>query len=171
MRAFQHLWVYLATSTANGLTDDVLAGMRADGHECYDFRASGRGPTKIFDPAREVWTPEAYIEALTSPIACQQFNADCHALCAADCVVLLLPCGNDAHAEAGFAHGKNIPVITYLGEGFRPGLMHQFFGNFVTDIPGLLFALSQVVPRDAVATGDIMDSALNPFPLPSSKWA
>jgi len=171
LRAFQHLRVYLASSSKNTLVDGVLAAMRAAGHEVYDFRTSGRGPANIFDPAREVWPPDDYVAALTAPIARTQYNADLAALVAADCVVLVTPCGNDAHAEAGFAHGRNVPVITYLGEGFRPGLMHKFFGNFVATIPDLLFALTFVVPRDAAATGDITASALDPFPIPSSRWA
>jgi hypothetical protein len=87
-------------------------------------------------------------------------------------VVLLTPCGNDAHAEAGYAHGQNVPTIVYLGEGFRPGLMHRFFNGFVATIPDLRFALSMVVPRDAGKTGDLTTPELNPFPLPSSRrWA
>ena len=154
--------IYLATSAGNHLTDDVLAGMRAKGHEVYDFR---RGTTKIFDPDRKIWTPDDYLKALTSWDAFAQFNADLAALDAADAVVLLTPCGNDAHAEAGYAHGCNVPVIVYLGEGFRPGLMAKFFNGFVANLPDLLSALSYgVVPRDAARTGDLTASDLDQFP-------
>jgi site-specific DNA-methyltransferase (adenine-specific) len=117
-------------TSRNMLLDDLLAAVRGDGHEAYDFRASGRGPRQIF-PAREVWKPEAYVEAIMGSVAQAQFAADLAALDACDCVILLTPCGNDAHAEAGYAHGRNIPVIVYLGEGFRPGLLHRFFNGFV----------------------------------------
>jgi hypothetical protein len=171
LRAFLTLKLYVASSSRNTLIDDVIAAVRSDGHEAYDFRASGRGPTKIFDPAREVWTPKAYIEAITDSRAQAQFAADRATLDACDCVVLLTPCGNDAHAEAGYAHGRNVPVLVYLGEGFRPGLMCRFFNGFVATIPDLLFALSQVVPRDAARTGDLTAAEIDPFPLPSSRWA
>jgi hypothetical protein len=167
LRAFHHLRIYIASSSRNTLIDEVLAAVRGDGHEAYDFRASGR---EIF-PAREIWTPETYVEAITQPIAQVQFAADLAALDSADCVVLLAPSGADAHAEAGYARGKNIPVIVYLGEGFRPGLMHKFFSGYVATIPDLLFALSQVVPRDAARTGNLTATELNPFPLPSSRFA
>jgi hypothetical protein len=170
MRPFRRLKIYLATSTNNALIDAVLAGVRADDHECYDFRASGRGPTKIFDPERKIWTPDDYVAALASPIAYRQYNADYAALTACDCTILLTPAGNDAHSEAGFARGQNIPVIVFLGEGFKPGLMHRFFNGFVSDIPGLRLSLSQVVPRDAAATGDA-SSVASPFPIPSSRYA
>jgi hypothetical protein len=154
MRPFP-LRLYWATTTKHPLLDRLLAETRAAAFAGYDFRASGRGPAKIFNPDREVWTPADYITALASPIPRQQYAADRAALDACDCVVLLTPCGNDAHSEAGYAHGRNIPVIVYLGAGFRPGLMHKFFNGFVADIPGLLSSLSRVVPRDAAATGDV----------------
>ena len=86
-------------------------------------------------------------------------------------MVPLAPCGNDAHAEAGYAHGRNVPVIVYLGEGFKPGLMARFFNGFVATVPDLLFALLCVVPRDAAATGNLTANDLNPFPIPSSRYA
>jgi hypothetical protein len=170
MRTFQRLRLYVASSYHNTQLDDLLAAVRGDGHEIYDFRASMRGPTQIF-PARESWTPEAYVDAITNPIAQTQFAADLAALNAADCVILATPCGNDAHCEAGYAHGRNTPVIVHLGEGFRPGLMHRLSNGFTADIPSLLFALTQIVPRDAALTGDLTAPELNPFPLPSSRYA
>jgi hypothetical protein len=165
MRAFHHLKLYLATSSRNPLIDELLAAVRSGGHEAYDFRASGR---EIFDPARELRAPKTYVEAITQPIAQGQFAADLAALESADCVVLLAPCGNDAHAEAGYARGKNIPVLVFLGPGFRPGLMHRFFCGFTATIPDLLFALSQVVPRDAARTGNLTAPELDPFALPAA---
>jgi nucleoside 2-deoxyribosyltransferase len=169
-RAFQSLRIYLASSSRNTLIDDVLAAVRGAGHEAYDFRASGRGPAQIFPP-REIWKPESYVEAIMGSVARAQFCADVRALNSCDCTVLLTPCGNDAHTEAGYAHGQNIPTIVYLGEEFRPGLMHRFFNGFVATIPDLLHALTQVTPRDAVKTGDLTPPALDAFPLPSSRWA
>jgi hypothetical protein len=170
MRIFQRLRIYAASSHANPMLDDLLAAVRGDGHEVYDFRASGRGPTRIF-PAYEAWTPEAYVDAIMNPIAQTQFAADLAALKACDCVILITPCGNDAHAEAGYAHGRNTPVIVHLSEGFRPGLMHRLSNGFTADIPSLLFALTRIVPRDATATGDLTAPDLNPLPLPSSRYA
>src|SRR5215831_7912820 len=131
MRPFP-LQLYWATTTKHPLLDRLLAETRAAAFAGYDFRGSGRGPAKIFNPDREVWTPADYITALASPIARQQYAADRAALDACDCVVLLTPSGNDAHSEAGYAHGRNIPVVVYLGEGFKPGLMDKFFNGFVT---------------------------------------
>ena len=154
--------IYLATSTNNRLIDNVLAAMRAQGHEVYDFR---RGETKIFDPDRKTWTPADFNKALTAPVANRQFHADRAALDACDCVVLLTPCGNDAHAEAGYAHGQNVPVIVFLGEGFKPGLMARFFNGFVATERDLFFALSCVVSRDAAATSDLTASARGLDPI------
>ena len=171
LRAFQNLRIYLATSTKNLFIDDVLTAMREAGHEVYDFRASGRGPANIFDPTRKVWTAADYVAALASSIADQQYRADKAALDACDCVVLLGPCGNDAHSEAGYAYGHNIPVVVFLNPVIKPGLMDKFYNGFVTNTDELLFALSCVVPHDAEKTGDITANALDHWPIPSSRFA
>jgi hypothetical protein len=158
-RAYYNLRIYFATSASNHLFDDLLAQTRAAGHTAYDFRASGRGP--FFDTALN---SAEYVTALRRPAADVQFNANRRAIDECDCLVLLTPCGNDAHNEAGYAHGRNIPVIVYLAAGFRAGLMHKFFNGFVDSIPDLLWALTHVVSRDAAATRDITSSALDPFP-------
>jgi len=157
--------IYLASSWRNALYPDVLTALRAAGHEVYDFRASGRTPTNIFDPKRTSWSLTDYAAALASPAAAQQFAADKTALDACDVVVLLLPCGCDAHIEAGYARGRGTPVIVYLGEGFAPGLMHKLCDEFVADIPGLLASLWRVAPRDAAATGEGTPPALRSRPL------
>jgi nucleoside 2-deoxyribosyltransferase len=167
LRAFNSLKIYLASSSRNILIDDVIVALRAQ-HEVYDFRAAGR---EIFDPTREIWTPEDYVEALTSQAARAQFAADLAALNACDCLVLVTPAGNDSHLELGYAHGRNIPTIIFLNKGFRAGLMNKVCSGFVSTIPDLLFVLSLVVPRDAAATGNLTAAELNPFPLPSSRWA
>src|SRR5262249_18498837 len=112
-----------------------------------------------------------FIKALTAPAAYRQFTADRAALDACDCAILLTPSGNDSHIEVGYLTGKNVPVLVYLGEGFKPGLMARFFNGFVATVPDLLFALSHIVPRDAAATGDLTASDLDPFPIPSSRYA
>ena len=158
------LKIYVASSWRNTLYPSVLAALRAAGHEVYDFRAGGRTPANIFDPERTSWSLTDYAAALASAAAAQQFAADKTALDACDVVVLLLPCGCDAHIEAGYARGRGTPVIVYLGEGFAPGLMHKLCDEFVADIPGLLASLSRIVPRNAAAIGDT-PPALRSHPL------
>jgi hypothetical protein len=77
------------------------------------------------------------------------------------------PSGYVRRPDEDYAHGQNVPVIVYLGEGFKPGLMARFFNGFVATVPDLFFALSCVVPRDAAATGDITARDLDPFPIPA----
>jgi hypothetical protein len=48
MRVFKQLRIYVASSYANAQLDDLLAAVRSDGHEAYDFRAGQR--RRIFDP-------------------------------------------------------------------------------------------------------------------------
>jgi hypothetical protein len=156
--------IYIATSYANTLIDGVIDALReVSGYEVYDFRKAGPGPATVFDPSRTRWTLTDYTRRLASPVARQKFADDVAAIDCADVLILLEPSGNDAHSEAGYAHGRNAPVIVYLGKGFRPGLMHRFCNGYVASIPELLFALSQVVPRDAAATGDVTAVALSPF--------
>jgi hypothetical protein len=70
----------------------------------------------------------------------------------ADVIVLLLPAGASAHAEAAWAAAKGKQVIVYLGdEKPQPELLHRLFNGFVENIDQLLFVLSSAQAGDARA--------------------
>src|SRR5215831_15376224 len=86
---------------------------------------------RIFEPSYP--TPDAYVRALDSPTAVAKFKTDFAALLACDALVLILPAGNDAHAEYGIAIGRNRPAFILLPDApGEPELMYSAPGVTIT---------------------------------------
>jgi hypothetical protein len=89
--------VYIASSWRNLYQQGLVATLRADGHDVYDFRnpsASNNGfAWKSIDPNWQNWTPDEYLEALSHPLAEAGFKSDMGALRWCDICVFLMPCG------------------------------------------------------------------------------
>ena len=111
--------VYISSSWKQREQVRALAvELRADGHEVYDFTDPAcRNTPEIpperfpeqFDPERHIYRD--YIQSVPEwrdAVVCNR-----HALGWADVVVLLLPCGNDAHADwaYGVGVGKRSVVV------------------------------------------------------------
>jgi nucleoside 2-deoxyribosyltransferase len=143
MRVFSKLRVYIASSWRNEHYAAVLAALRTAGHAVFDWRESG-----FHFP--DCTTRLDYVQALHSIDASAQFRRDMRAIEEADVVVLLLPAGASAHAEAAWAAAKDKQVIVYLGdEKPQPELMHCLFNGFAENIDQLLFVLSSAEAGDA----------------------
>ena len=142
MRVFQHLRVYVASSWKNPHYQDVVSALRSHGHAVFDWRESG-----FHFP--ECTTRLDYFYALHGSDASAQFHRDLRAIEEADAVVLLLPCGASAHAEAAWAAAKDKQVIVFLDEKPQPELLHRLFNGFVESIEQLLFVLSSAQAGDA----------------------
>ena len=137
--------IYIASSFRNPLLASVFTAVVGAGYTTHDWRTGDGTPGKLFAASYD--DPAAYVADLNAPAAVRKFDADLAALDTCDTLVLLLPSGNDAHCEAGYAAARNVPVIIFLAaEGFAPGLMHRFGDEFVTNIPDLLRALTAIAP-------------------------
>lgn len=137
--------IYVASSWRNKYFHEVVAALRAEGHEVYDFRNPPHGGngfrwTDIDENAFD-WTFEEYAEGLHHPKAERQFQADLEALEWADTCVLLLPSGRSAHTEAGWMAGAGRRVVVYFPEKQEPELMYKLFDAVVGDLPSLLEAV------------------------------
>jgi hypothetical protein len=142
IRAFNHLRIYVASSWRNPLYLTVVEALRAAGHAVFDWRESG-----FHFP--DCATRLDYVNALHSIDASAQFRRDMRAVKEANAVVLLLPAGASAHAEAAWAAAKGTQIVVYLGdEQPQPELMHAMFNGFVESIDQLLFALSSAQAGD-----------------------
>lgn len=111
--------IYVASSWRNALQPSIVADLRAQGHEVYDFRHPPGGDHLGFswsdvDPDWRSWTPEAYLAALEHPIAVAGFESDFGAMAWADAGVLVLPSGRSAHLEAGYFVGAGKPLYVLL---------------------------------------------------------
>lgn len=123
--------IYLASSWRNEYQPDVLAALRADGHEVYDFRNPSPGDIgfswSAIDPKWKEWTPEQFREALKHPLSQNGHSLDQTAMAWCNTGVLLLPSGSSAHLEAGWLAGQLKPTIVYAPALREPELMYKTF--------------------------------------------
>lgn len=115
-----HLRIYLSSSWKNRERVRALANKLRDlGHDIYDFTdpACRKGGEEIppekfpdqFDPEKHNY--REYLNSVPHWRQAVQGNFDY--LNHADAVVLMLPCGNDAHADAYYARGRgSLLVVT-----------------------------------------------------------
>lgn len=142
--------IYLASSWKNRQQPEILAMLRAEGHEVYDFRNPAPGDIgfswrRCVEPGRNIdmYNMSDYVHHITkAPAAQAGFKLDRDALHWCDTCVLLLPCGRSAHLEAGYAMGQGKETFVVLNkEGFEPELMY-LLGDSICETPGdLLVAM------------------------------
>lgn len=134
--------IYLATSWKNIHYDRVLRLLRDQGHAVYDFRAKGFLFSNINPKAHSgELTVREEAEMLDHPTAAAAYEMDRDALNESDILVMLYPCGNDAHLELGYAAARGNYTIVYINDGYRVGLMDKMANKFVYNDQELLEAL------------------------------
>ena len=124
--------IYLASSWRNTHQPAVLASLRAAGHEVYDFKNPAPGNTGFGwrqTTDKPLIDAESLLEALAHPAAQAGFEHDFNAMKWADACVLLLPCGNSAHLEAGWFAGRGRHVAVLVPELREPELMYKLFDS------------------------------------------
>lgn len=141
--------LYVASSWRNRYYFQVVAQLRAEGFEVYDFREDGFGWHQI-DPDWEQWETDAYKEALLHPTAIEGYSRDFTAMQEADACVLVMPAGRSACIEAGWMVGKGKPLWIYLPERIEPDLMFKM-ANGISD--SLRWIIAEI-KRLAVSKGD-----------------
>lgn len=134
--------IYVASSWRNRYYTEVVARLREEGHEVYDFRNPPNG-----DPGFKwekvsadymSWSAEEYKQNLHHPLSERQFTNDIEAMEACDTCVLVLPCGRSAHTEAGWFAGKGRKVVAYIPERIEPELMYKLFTSVATTLEEVL---------------------------------
>ena len=139
--------VYVASSWRNPIQPDVVAVLRRDGHDVYDFKNPAPGDNgfswkQIGD--RSTWTAAQFAtEVLDHPISAHGFGLDMAALDAASVCVLVLPCGRSAHLELGYAVGKRKLTVVYMPELDEPELMYRMCDYVETTVEGVRRQLSK----------------------------
>jgi len=148
--------IYVASSWRNAHQPVVVAALRDQGHDVYDFRNPSPGDQGFdwsqVDPGWRTWSLADYVGALASTRAEEGFQNDYRALEWCDCCVLVLPCGASAHLEAGWCAGRDKPVLAFVPEACEPELMYKLFDCNRSAITGtiddLFTALTRVAARD-----------------------
>ena len=145
--------IYVATSWRNERQPAIVAMLRADGHEVYDFRNPAPGDHGFhwdaIDPVWQQWGPAEYVQALEHPVAEAGFDKDMGALSQADAVVLVLPCGKSAHLEAGWAvgAGKRLFILLEPEDRVEPELMYKMTSRIHCDMAAILCRLRMMEGR------------------------
>lgn len=134
--------IYLASSWRNTFYPRVLNELRAAGHEVYSFReanSSFRWVEAGIDADECKFTDFAF--AFGDTVVLEAFENDKHALDSCDALVLLLPCGNFAHLEAGYVAGLGKRVYVLLEPVLRPELMYLLSNRLYVRLDALIEAL------------------------------
>lgn len=156
--------IYVASSWRNTFQPSVVAALRADGHDVYDFRNPAPGdhgfswrqcaePEQLKDPRR------FRDEVLRHPIARAGFEKDMAALKAADATVLVLPCGRSAHLELGYAAGAGQSTIVLLDDPMsEPELMYLANRYICTSLEDVVlvagYLRGDIMRRESLAVSD-----------------
>jgi nucleoside 2-deoxyribosyltransferase len=119
--------IYVASSWRCERQPEVVAALRAAGHEVYDFKNPAPGQPgfgwKQVTPEPPPWSAEKTIEVLTHPVADRGFEFDMNALRWCDACVMVQPCGRSAALELGWACGAGKLTVALLADGQEPELM------------------------------------------------
>lgn len=149
--------LYVASSWRNEYQPAIVAALRTEGHEVYDFRHPPGGEHLGFswadvDPEWASWTADRYVQALDHPIAAAGFESDFGAMQDADGGVLVLPSGRSAHLEAGYFVGAGKPLWVLLDPfEFRAGAGHSVVELMYRMATGIFTTVDELV--DALAVG------------------
>ena len=131
--------IYLASSWRNESFEDMRRELYYEEHDVYNFRATGFKWSRYTSEAQCDVAVE-YRRLLGMVSVEQAYETDYKALESADAVIMLLPCGNSSHLEAGWAIARGIPTAAFMnGQPVDLDLMYRMFG-LVTDSYSQLFA-------------------------------
>jgi hypothetical protein len=120
-------YIYVAASWRTARQPEIVAHLRAEGFDVYDFRNPEPGNEgfawREIDPDWQRWSPTEFVAAMGHPVAEAGFACDMNALKRATHVVLLQPSGRSAALEMGYACGAGKHTAVLLAEGQEPELM------------------------------------------------
>ena len=131
--------IYVASSWKNKDQPEVVDYLEDIGHEVYDFRGNGFNFKYINSRWESQKISDIREQLLLHPLANEGFYKDRKALEWADCCVVVYPCGNSSHLEAGFTTGKGKNTCAFFCEDYftRPDLMMKLLDNIVIGYPEL----------------------------------
>lgn len=129
--------IYVASSwKKNARQPEVVAALRAAGHEVYDFKNPAPGDHgfswKQVRPDPHPWTAKETIAVLDHSVACRGFALDYNAMNWADAIVMVQPCGVSAALELGWAAGADKRTAVLMADHQEPELMLKM-ADFLTD--------------------------------------
>lgn len=138
--------IYVASSWRTPRQPEVVARLRAEGHEVYDFRNPAPGHQgfgwRQVRPEPPPWSAEVTREVLASPVAERGFGLDIAAMRWADAVVMLQPSGRSAALELGWCAGAGKRAVVLLADDQEPELMLKVADVLCTTLDEVVAALA-----------------------------
>lgn len=133
------MYVYVASSWRNTFQPEVVAALRQDGFEVYDFKDEEGFHWTEVDPDWQHWPDDItkYLDGLKHPCAERGFARDMNALKRADFCVMVMPCGMSASLETGWAIGAGKPTAIYVPGLREPDLMVKMAATITSDLDEL----------------------------------
>lgn len=129
--------IYVASSWRNTLQGVMVDDLRDRGHSVYDFKADEGASfhwneVGVDSDSEDIYK---YLLALEQPRSEAGFRSDMGALATCDLCVMVLPCGNSAHLELGWAVGNHkLTVIVNDTHRIKPDLMYKMV-DFIAPSP------------------------------------
>ncbi len=166
--------IYVASSWRNPVQQTVVAELRKDGHEVYDYKNNpGVFRWEDIEENYLAWSynPSNFIKGLAHPLAQKGFDCDMNALIEAHAVVYVMPCGPSASMEFGYAVAANKLTIVYITALKDPDLMIKMADFITTEMEDVKFILNlhpKQIPSYKVnfknGHKDIVDPVINDDP-------
>lgn len=130
------MYIYVASSWRNEFQPAVVAALREDGFEVYDFKDDDGFRWTEVDPEWLAWPQDIakYLAGLQHPCAERGFQRDMTALKRADLCVMVMPCGMSASLETGYAIGAGKPTAIYVPGLREPDLMVKMAALVTSDL-------------------------------------
>jgi hypothetical protein len=151
--------IYVASSWRCERQPEIVAALRAAGHEVYDFKnpapdQPGFGWKQI-TAAPPPWNAAKTLGVLSSPVADAGFKLDMDALEWSDALVMVQPCGRSAAMELGWACGAGKLTVALLEDGQEPELMLKMADVIMLTIEDVINFLGNEDPQSepSEATG------------------
>lgn len=167
--------IYVASSWRNEQQPAVVARLRAENHEVYDFR----------NPDPEIpgfswrwcaaepppWSADGTRVVLQHPVAQRGFDLDFAAMKWADAIVMAQPCGRSAALELGWGAGAGKITVALLADGQEPELMVKMADYIAVSLDEACRFLGQRVAvlnattpaRDTAAMAGVPNESLQEF--------
>lgn len=138
--------IYVASSWKNPYQRELVALLREQGYEVYDFKNPRNYSFhwKQIDPGWEKWGNWDYREALNHPFAAEGFANDYAAMLWSDVIVGITPFGLSSGMEMGWGAGNGKKTVLYLADRIKPELMVKMFDYIVLDNTELLVVLEKL---------------------------
>lgn len=144
--------IYTATSWKNeSLVLQVAKMLRSWGHDVYCFAEHGAGHY-VFTWPDVVGPQDDGITCLDNDDSCRGYGADKAGLDWSNCVIMINPCGRDAHLEAGYGKGQG-KLLIILGTWPKGefSLMYKLADRLIRfDDIGLRYLRSELELADAL---------------------